>query len=135
MSDGTFHRGSGGCWNGPAWPRPSCQHLTSSCVKRGGALRHEAWQEFQCDPAPGLGSPGMNGAKGKTEAGLGERQSAPLAAEGFGRAKHFPLGAWLGKGREAKQASVDVGSFAVWSKIRTKSGNESHVQWPKSETF
>lgn len=25
-----------------------------------------------------------------------------------------------------------VGGFVVWSKVRTKSGKESHVQWPPS---
>lgn len=39
-----------------------------------------------------------------------------------------------GKKRKAK-ISVDVGNFVVWSKIRTKSGNESHIQWPRNQTL
>ena len=33
------------------------------------------------------------------------------------------------KGKKIKaKVSVDVGDFVVWSKIRTKSGNESYAQ-------
>lgn len=44
---------------------------------------------------PGLGRPGINGSKGKTEHASGEAHSALLAAAGFRRDTHFPLDAWL----------------------------------------
>ena len=74
---------------------------------------------------PGLGRPGINGSNGKME-NLIQPCRLLVALGGINIFLWMP--GYERKEKIKARVSVDVGDFVVWSKIRTKSGNESYTQ-------